>query len=100
MSYCRFMEADVYVFMDVGGFLNCCACNITDDEDQWGSFHAFSTVEMIDHLNIHRMLGQHVPESVFKEIEKDDQKNFMVKVDDWSQADLDGWEVDGRSISY
>jgi hypothetical protein len=76
LSYCRFMEADVYVFMDVGGFLNCCACNITDDEDQWGSFHAFSTVEMIDHLNTHRMLGQHVPESVFKNIEKDDQENF------------------------
>ena len=76
MSYCRFLEADVYVFMHVDGFLQCCACSITDDDDHWGSFNAFSTAEMINHLNKHKELGHDVPDRVFENIERDDEENF------------------------
>jgi hypothetical protein len=74
MSYCRFLEADVYVFMHVSGHLECCACFMS--EDAWDSFEAHSTQEMIDHLNKHKAAGHDVPERVFKELWDDDAENF------------------------
>lgn len=74
MSYCRFLEGDVYVFMSVGGHLQCCAC-ILDIED-WHSFEAKSTQEMVDHLKEHRGAGHHVPERVYADLWADDKENF------------------------
>jgi hypothetical protein len=65
MSLCRFgwSGSDVYVFYDVGGFINCCGCHIND-----GSFHADTEQEMIAHLREHQKQGHHVPEDVFEEL--------------------------------
>lgn len=30
MSYCRFIEGDVYLFFHVGGYYDCCACLLAD----------------------------------------------------------------------
>ena len=70
------MEADVYVFMHVGGFLTCCACSITDDAL---SFDAHSTQEMIDHLAEHVYQGHFVPQHVFEDLRADDAENFPDK---------------------
>ena len=74
MSYCRFLEADVYVFMHVSGYLDCCACIMS--EEDWGSFSAHSTQEMVDHLRIHQSRGDYVPERVFDDLWADDAENF------------------------
>ena len=76
MSYCRFLEGDVYVFMSVGGHLECCAC-ILDIED-WHSFEAKSTQEMIDHLEEHKKVGHFVPWGVVEHLWDDDKENFPV----------------------
>jgi hypothetical protein len=75
MSYCRFLEGDVYVFMHVGGHLECCACFL-GEMDPWGSFQAKSTQEMVDHLEKHKAAGHYVPERVFSDLWADDKENF------------------------
>ena len=71
MSYARFAgESDVYIFLDVGGYLNCCGCLLSD-----GSAHYRSTDAMIAHLHEHRKQGQRVPESAFEDLENDREEN-------------------------
>lgn len=63
MALCRFGwdGSDVYVFYDVGGFINCCGCHLTDR-----SFHADTEQQMIEHLREHEKQGDHVPPDVFE----------------------------------
>lgn len=75
MSYCRFLEADVYVFMHVGGHLECCACFLGEREP-WGSFQAKSTQEMVDHLEKHTAAGHFIPGHVVPDLWADDAENF------------------------
>lgn len=70
MSYCRFSEADVYVFMHTHKFLECCGCSLGD---QW-DFH--STADMVAHLREHIAAGHDVPAWVIPQIEADDAENF------------------------
>lgn len=66
MSYCRFSEADVYVFECVTGHLECCGCRLGE---RWG----YDTVaEMVAHLGAHRAQGHLVPERVFEELAADE----------------------------
>ena len=60
MSYSRFGEADVYVYLDVSGYLTCCACNIMETQDVWGNFRAYDTETMVNHLKDHRKNGDRV----------------------------------------
>ena len=74
MSYCRFLEGDVYVFMSVGGWLECCACTLAPED--WTSREFHSTQAMLDHLYEHRAVGHDVPDYVFDDIKADDKENF------------------------
>lgn len=69
MSYCRFIEADVYVFEDTGGFFCCCGCSLS--EINWGSFNCTHRSQMIDHLKKHQELGDYVPEHVFDRLKQE-----------------------------
>ena len=70
MSYARFSHADVYVFMNVNGYLDCCGCILGDQY----AFH--STDAMIDHLAQHRDAGHDVPDGIEDELRADDTDNF------------------------
>lgn len=78
MAYSRFFDSDVYVFMSVGGWLECCGCWLSDPDDGDGSmsFTAKSTEEMIAHLKRHDELGFYVPENIYDELWTDDEENF------------------------
>lgn len=69
MSYCRFGEADVYVYLHVDGHLCCCWCRLSDDWE-----HP-STDAMIAHLREHIAAGHYVPDDVIPELEADRQEN-------------------------
>ena len=77
MSYARFGwgGSNVYVFMHVGGHLECCMCFLDDHQDE-GSFQAGGTQAMIDHLMRHKMAGHTVPPNVFDDLWLDNEKNF------------------------
>ena len=76
MSYARFGwdGSDVYIFLDVGGFINCCGCQFGNDG--FGSYHAYSTEDMITHLWKHQNDGDHVPEDVFDNLWLDHEDNM------------------------
>jgi hypothetical protein len=75
MSYCRFGEGDVYVFMNVAGWLECCACSLAKTEDSV-VFKAKSTQQMVDHLEKHIDDGDRVPQGIFYDLWRDDEENF------------------------
>ena len=61
MSFSRFGEADVYVFEHVGGFIQCCGCDLLSEEgDMWGMYDAKTPREMLKHLDEHEALGDDV----------------------------------------
>lgn len=72
MSYVRFGGgSDVYVYLSVGDFLDCCGCTL-----QGTSFHAGSTQIMVDHLKEHIAAGHQVPDYVIPSLIEDDEINF------------------------
>jgi len=80
VSYARFSNADVYVFMSTSGHLECCGCHLGD---QW----AFdSTAAMVEHLAEHRAAGHDVPDGIEAELWADDQENWV----DYDRCDVEG----------
>jgi hypothetical protein len=81
MSYSRFGEADVYVYLDVAGYLNCCACSIVDEQDVWGNFRAYDTEAMVSHLKEHRKNGDRVLTDTIERLWADHEENmeFILK---------------------
>lgn len=69
MSYCRFGEADVYIFEHVGGFFQCCACSLT--EGDWESADFGTREEMLEHIAKHREAGDYVPEHVDAQLRRE-----------------------------
>jgi hypothetical protein len=78
MSYSRFLEADVYVFMTPNNYLYCCACWLDERMEQSG-FCAFKTQDMVDHLKVHEEAGHRVPSDIYDKLWKDDLENFPVR---------------------
>jgi len=81
MSYSRFGEADVYVYLDVSGYLTCCACNIIETQDVWGNFRAYDTEAMVNHLKEHRKNGDRVLTDTIERLWEDHEDNmeFILK---------------------
>lgn len=58
MSYCRFSDADIYVYPSMGGF-ECCGCPV-------GKFFSTkSAADMLRHMKAHRDAGLDVPDYAF-----------------------------------
>ncbi len=74
MSYSRFLSYDVYVFMNVGGFLDCCACILAHED--WESFQAGNTQTMVNHLKKHELSGHKIPSDIYDNLWADDKENF------------------------
>lgn len=70
MAYSRFSYADVYVFMSVSGYLECCGCSLGNEWD------FDSTEAMIAHLAEHRKAGHEMPDDLEDDLRADDEENF------------------------
>lgn len=70
MSYARFgwNGSDVYVFVDVGGFLACCACSL-------GQPSHGSTADMLAHLDAHKAAGHTVPADCIEGLKAEAEDN-------------------------
>lgn len=79
MSYCRFIEADVYVFSTYTD-IECCFCRLQEREwedhpnSPFGGYFTsvgeiiptrFDNLGMIEHLRLHQEQGHYVPDYVF-----------------------------------
>ena len=92
MSYCRFSEGDVYVFLNTDYLLECCGCIL--QETEWvkdetmpffkGHFkpigeivqNRFNTTQaMLDHLQLHKDAGHDVPQFCIEGLKRDQLEN-------------------------
>lgn len=73
MSYCRFGEADVYIFEHVGGFWQCCACALLAEEgaEEFASADFATREELLEHIDKHRKAGHYVPEDVDERLKEE-----------------------------
>lgn len=86
MSYCRFGEADAYIFLSTSG-LECCGCFLAPQEkypepytNMFGITREeyslpvgpFETArEMLDHIAEHRAAGHYIPEHVDERLKEE-----------------------------
>lgn len=97
MSYARFIDYDVYVFFNSGGWLECCGCSLGDN------WRHDSTQSMVDHLAEHRAAGHRLPDDIDERLWEDDRENWI----DYERCDLPGCDervqcfspVPGGSVS-
>ena len=91
MSYSRFIEGDVYVILDTGGYLNCCMCNLQEREwidDETALFKGYlksigdivqtqfyTTEDMLNHLQIHIDKGDNIPTRCLEGLKQDQEEN-------------------------
>jgi hypothetical protein len=93
MSYCRFIEADAYIYDDVYYGLYCCACSlmplrkadmsIFGDDGDWfineGFAAGYDYDKMLAHIAEHRAAGDYIPEDVDERlIEERDCEHIFV----------------------
>lgn len=85
MSYCRFLEADAYIFLSRRG-LECCGCTHAPRTkldppqiDMLGIEHEYecdpvffeTAQEMLDHVAFHREQGDYIPQDVDERLKAD-----------------------------
>jgi hypothetical protein len=95
MSYCRFSEADAYIYDDVSYGLYCCACSLAPKKTIYNSFFKETVTMhqgfeagydydlMLNHIAEHREAGDYIPTEVDEtlQLERDctheyDEKNY------------------------
>jgi hypothetical protein len=73
VSYARFAkDSDVYVFLNCGGYLECCACGLAGGPE---FFTTDTTTGMLAHLDQHEAAGDAVPESTFDRLQIEAARN-------------------------
>lgn len=78
MSYARFSDSDVYIFLNVGGWLECCACLLGDYEegDMFPESKKFyKTDDMIKHLEEHIGAGHEISPYTIADLLEDKENN-------------------------
>lgn len=71
MSYARFAEdSDVYVFLAIGGHLECCGCSLRPRIWEYDSTDA-----LLVHLDEHKAAGHDVPDSCIARLIEEREEN-------------------------
>lgn len=74
MSYARFSEGDIYIFLSIEGTLECCGCYLTGP-GFFGHFDCATTDEMLAHIEEHRAAGHKIPERCVPQLIADRVEN-------------------------
>lgn len=84
MSYCRFLEADAYIYEHVSGWIECCGCSLEDPEagEDFGFFRAKTAGEMLAHIEKHREAGDSIPQYTDERI-KVDHPDLDKEIEPW-----------------
>ncbi len=69
MSYCRFGEGDVYMYMHIHGGIRCCGCKLVNQGISDPIFHFY--IDAIKHLVTHREYGHKVPDYVLSRLQEE-----------------------------
>ena len=72
MSYARFgPDSDVYVFLNVHGFFECCGCILREET----GYSFTSTADLIKHLERHKAEGHKVPDEAILGLQDEAKEN-------------------------
>lgn len=65
MSFERFLSSDVYIFEHVGGFIECCGCNLVkpDEGEIFGFAELATPRDALVHLDLHEAAGDDIGEA-------------------------------------
>lgn len=70
MSYCRFGEADAYIYESVDGVFQCCGCSLSTAENA-SDWNFPDRESMLEHIKLHRERGDYIPEHVDQRLKKE-----------------------------
>lgn len=68
MSYCRFANGDAYVFRNLHGELECCACRLTPAGEWFGTYTTEDPASMLKHLERHKQAGHRIPQAAIERL--------------------------------
>jgi hypothetical protein len=66
VSYVRFLEADLYIYHDVNGYVTRCGCRLGEPD-----FHTTELQAMLEHVGKHRLAGHDVPDDMEQRLRED-----------------------------
>lgn len=77
MSYCRFLEADAYIYDDISYGILCCMCWMMPDANNFVAGYDYDM--MLNHIAEHRAAGDYIPTRVDEELikERDCDHSFV-----------------------
>lgn len=83
MAYARFFDSDIYIYAHVGGYIECCACWLNENLDEYSLFGLSDKItnddQLIEHIRQHRQLGHNIPDDLEEEILSDpDRYDILV----------------------
>ena len=67
MSYCRFIEADAYIYDDINQGIICCMCSLKNSNFVAGYDYDL----MLNHIEDHRIVGDYIPEYVDERLKEE-----------------------------
>ena len=75
MAYSRFFDSDIYIYAHVDGYIECCACWLNENLDEYSLFGLSEKIDtdekLIDHLEEHAKAGHDMPEDLLQDILED-----------------------------
>ena len=78
MAYARFINSDIYIYPHTSGYIECCACWLNEDKDQYslfiGNVNITNDDQLRAHLEAHSNAGHNMPESLLQEILADSDR--------------------------
>lgn len=94
MSYCRFIEADAYIYDDVDYGLYCCVCSLMPMRTFYNDFLGMDVSlnegfvagddydKMLAHIADHRAAGEFIPKDVDEQLikERDCEHKWVEKI--------------------
>jgi len=78
MAYSRFSNSDVYIYPHIDGYIECCACWLNENKEEYSLFLANvqidNDLDLARHLKAHAKQGHDMPEGLLQEILADQDR--------------------------
>jgi len=84
MAYSRFTNSDIYIYPHIDGYIECCACWLNENKEEYSKDTAYSLfldnvkidndIDLARHLKAHSKQGHDMPTNLLQEILQDDDR--------------------------
>jgi len=78
MAYSRFIDSDIYIYPHVSGHIECAACWLNENKEEYSLYLSSVCItnddQLRDHLELHAKAGHDMPINLLQEILQDDDR--------------------------